>query len=84
MMKVVVAIDSFKGSVSSMQAGEAVRLGILSACPDAEVWILPLADGGEGTMDALSLGLGGEKISMLVTGPLGEKVSASYVTVPKQ
>jgi glycerate kinase len=81
-MKVVIAIDSFKGSVSSMQAGEAVRRGVLSACPGAKVQVLPLADGGEGTMDALSLGLGGEKIEVSVKGPLGEKVSASYVIVP--
>ncbi len=65
-------------------AGEAVRRGILSACPDAAVRVLPLADGGEGTMDALCLGLGGEKIPVQVTGPLGERVSAFYAAVPGQ
>lgn len=52
-MKVVAAIDSFKGSMTSMEAGNAVKKGILAAKPDAEVWLSPLADGGEGTVDAL-------------------------------
>ena len=56
-MKVVAAIDSFKGSMTSMEAGNAVKKGILAAKPDAEVVVNPLADGGEGTVDALSEGL---------------------------
>ena len=48
-MKVVVAIDSLKGSLTSMEAGIAVKEGILAARPDAEVIVKPLADGGEGT-----------------------------------
>ena len=56
-MKVVAAIDSFKGSMTSMEAGNAVKKGILAAKPDAEVWLSPLADGGEGTVDALIEGL---------------------------
>ncbi len=60
-MKVVAAIDSFKGSMTSMEAGNAVKKGILAAKPDAEVWLSPLADGGEGTVDALIEGLGAEK-----------------------
>ena len=52
-MKVVVAIDSFKGSLSSVQAGNAVREGVLRAVPEAEVIVRPVADGGEGTVDAL-------------------------------
>ena len=74
-MKAVVAVDSFKGSMTSMQAGNAVKRGILSACPDAEVVVCPVADGGEGTTDALIEGLGGEKISLTVTGPYGDFVS---------
>ena len=77
-MKVVIAIDSFKGSMTSMEAGNAVKRGILAAKPDAEVWLSPLADGGEGTVDALIEGLGAEKIPVTVTGPLGEKVSCYY------
>ena len=77
-MKIVVAIDSFKGSMTSMEAGNAVKKGILAAKPDAEVWLSPLADGGEGTVDALIEGLGAEKIPVTVAGPLGEKVSCYY------
>ena len=76
-MKVVIAIDSFKGSLSSMEAGMAVREGILKAC-DAEVIVRPLADGGEGTVEALLSGMGGEKITIHVTGPLGTTVPCSY------
>lgn len=77
-MKVVIAIDSFKGSLSSMEAGLAAREGILKACGDAEVVVKPLADGGEGTVEALLTGMGGKKIIINVTGPLGAKVTCSY------
>ena len=80
-MKVVIAIDSFKGSLSSLEAGEAVREGVLKADESAEVVIRPLADGGEGTVDALAIGLGGEMIEAEVTGPLGERVRAKYCIV---
>ena len=83
-MKAVVAVDSFKGSMTSMQAGNAVKRGILSACPDAEVVVCPVADGGEGTTDALIEGLGGEKISLTVTGPYGDFVSCYYGWLSKQ
>lgn len=77
-MKVVVAIDSFKGSLTSMEAGTAAKEGILAAKPDAEVIVKPLADGGEGTADALIEGLGGGRIDITVTGPLGKPVPAYY------
>lgn len=77
-MNVVVAMDSLKGSLSSLQAGEAVRAGILRVCPDAVVRVRPLADGGEGTVEALTLGMGGALQTVSVTGPLGEKRDASY------
>ena len=80
-MKVVVAIDSFKGSLTSLEAGNAVREGVLKAHKDAEVVIRPLADGGEGTVEALAIGLGGEMIEAEVTGPLGEHVLAKYCIV---
>ena len=81
-MKAVVAIDSFKGSLSSLQAGNAVREGILRADPDADVQVLPLADGGEGTVEALTFGLGGTLRTANVTGPLGGRVRASYGVLP--
>ena len=77
-MKVVVAIDSLKGSLSSLEAGEAIKSGVLKAMPDAEVCVRPLADGGEGTVEALALGMGGELKTVEVTGPLGEKVNCLY------
>lgn len=81
-MKAVVAIDSFKGSMSSMEAGNAAREGILAVFPGADVVVRPLADGGEGTTDALVEGLGGEKIHVTVTGPLGRPVTAAYGILP--
>lgn len=77
-MKVVIAIDSLKGSLSSMEAGFAAKEGILRAHPDAQVIVRPLADGGEGTTDALIEGMGGQKIDVTVTGPMGEKITAYY------
>jgi len=77
-MKVVIAMDSFKGSLSSIEAGRAAEAGILAARPDASVIIKPLADGGEGTTDALIEGLGGRKIAITVTGPMGHPVPACY------
>lgn len=76
-MKIVIAIDSFKGSMSSMEAGNAAKTGILRAC-DVKIAVKPLADGGEGTTEALVEGLGGEYVSVEVTGPLGAKTSARY------
>lgn len=77
-MKIVIAIDSFKGSLSSVQAGEAARDGIKKVYPDADVTVRPIADGGEGTVDALVEGMGGSKVQVEVTGPLGAPVIAEY------
>ena len=76
-MKVVIAIDSFKGSMSSMEAGLAAKAGIEKVCK-AEVVVKPLADGGEGTTEALVEGLGGEYSYVDVTGPLGTLTRARY------
>ena len=73
--RVLLAIDSFKGSVSSAQAEEAVAEGVRRVWPDAEVRALPLADGGEGTLDAV-VARGGELSTCEVAGPLGDRVSA--------
>lgn len=80
-IKVTVAVDSFKGSMSSMEAGNAVREGILCVKPDAEVTVFPVADGGEGTVEALSYGKSNQqRRDIRVTGPLGNPVEASYIT----
>lgn len=73
--RVLLAIDSFKGSVSSSQAESAVAEGMRRVWPDAEVRALPLADGGEGTLDAVAA-CGGEVVACEVAGPLGDRVSA--------
>lgn len=83
-MKVVVAIDSLKGSLTSLEAGEAIREGVLRVIPEAEVVVRPLADGGEGTVEALTLGMGGRLEKATVTGPLGRPVECVYGLVPEE
>lgn len=77
-MKVVVALDSFKGSLSSLQAGNAVKDAIQRLDHNAEIIVKPLADGGEGTVDALSDGLNAEIVEVKVSGPLLKPVIAKY------
>lgn len=77
-MKAVVVIDSLKGSLTSMEAGNAVAEGILRADAQAEVVVRPLADGGEGTVDALVCGMKGTIQNAVVTGPLGAPVNCEY------
>ena len=74
-MNVVIAIDSFKGSMTSMQAGLSAATGIKRVYKDAHITVRPLADGGEGTVDALVNGCDGRMTQVQVTGPL--------VSVPK-
>ena len=81
-MKVVIAIDSFKGSLSSLEAGGAAACGVLRAFPDAEVRISPLADGGEGTLDAIVSATGGKFVKTVVKDPLGRSVTAKYGVIP--
>ncbi|CCL15525.1 glycerate kinase [Clostridioides difficile] len=77
-MKMLISIDSLKGSLSSIEAGNAIKKGILKVKEDAQVKILPLADGGEGTVDALVQGMNGKKETIEVTGPIAKKVDATY------
>ena len=81
-MTVTVAVDSFKGSLSTFESARAVSEGIKRVLPNAKIHTCPLADGGEGTVDAVTYGCGGEKVSISVTGPLGEKVNAEYGIIP--
>lgn len=83
-MKAVVAIDSLKGSLSSMEAGNAIAEGIYRADAEAKVEVRPLADGGEGTVDALVQGMNGSLRKVRVTGPLGEKVDAAYGIIEEE
>lgn len=77
-MRVVVAIDSLKGSLSSLEAGNSIKEGVLRVYPDAEVAVRPLADGGEGTVEALALGMNGRLETVTVTGPAGKSVDCVY------
>ena len=82
-MKVFIAIDSFKGSLSSLRAGHAAAEGIRAVYPDAKIHVSPLADGGEGTVDAVITAANGVKKELRVTGPLGKPIIASYGILPK-
>ena len=77
-MKIIIAIDSLKGSLSGLEAGAAAREGILKVLPTAQIKVFPLADGGEGTCETITNALGGELKSVEVTDPLGGKVSAQF------
>ena len=78
-MKIIVLMDSFKGSLSSTEAGEAVKFGITEFDTDADVSVYPFADGGEGTLDAfLAADKGSKRITIPVSDPLGRKIMASY------
>lgn len=81
-MIITIAIDSFKGSLSSAAAGEAASRGIRRVFADADIRVRPLADGGEGTLDALCTGLGGTKREVCVHDPLGRKISCEYAVCP--
>ena len=77
-MNIVIAIDSLKGSLTSLEAGKAIETGIKRVYSEAVTKVLPLADGGEGTVEALTLGMGGKLQNIEVTGPLGDKIRAQY------
>ncbi len=72
------AIDSLKESLSSLEAGNAISEGIRKVYPEAQVEVRPLANGGEGTVEALALGMNGKLETVTVTGPLGKPVNAVY------
>jgi len=77
-LRIVLAPDSFKGSLTAAQAAAAMAEGVRRACPDAEVILMPLADGGEGTVEALVVATGGRRQSARVMGPLGDLVNAAW------
>jgi glycerate kinase len=77
-MKIVIAPDSFKGTLTAREATAAMAEGVLRVWPHAQIVLLPLADGGEGTADALISATQGRLVTAAVTGPLGEPVEASF------
>ncbi len=82
-MHVVLAPDSFKNCLSANEAAEALGRGVHRAAPNASLDLAPLADGGEGTVDALVAAASGQRVSVTVTGPLGEPVEAVYGVLDK-
>lgn len=83
-MKVAIAIDSFKGSLSSYEAGRAATEGILEVYRDAQTVVCPLADGGEGTASAITSAMGGKLCKAKVCGPLGDYIEAEYGVIPEE
>ena len=77
-LKIIIAPDSFKGSLSAREAAEAMAAGVRCAHPDAVLILMPLADGGEGTVEALVLATNGWRETSRVAGPLGETVEAAW------
>lgn len=77
-MKIVIAPDSFKESLSALEAAEAIEKGFRSVFPDADYYKMPMADGGEGTVRSLVDATGGTIMERVVTGPLGEPVQAFF------
>ena len=77
-MKVLIATDTFKGSLTSYEAGVAISEGIHKALPSAEVVVRKIADGGEGTYEVVTSALGGTVRDISVTGPLGGSIGAHY------
>ncbi len=82
-MRVVIAIDSFKGSLSTVEAGNAVANGVKRVFPEAETAIFPVADGGEGTTDAIVSAVGGTFAEITVHNPLMQKIKAKYSIIPQ-
>ncbi len=77
-MKIVIAPDSWKESLSALEVASAIEQGFREIYPDAEYVKLPVADGGEGTVEAMVAATGGLLVPLTVTGPLGEPVEAFY------
>ena len=83
-MRVLVAPDKFKGTLTAEEAAEAIARGWERGDPTAEIETVPMADGGEGTLDALIAALGGERLTQEVSGPLGDPVGAEFAVVPTE
>lgn len=77
-MRIVVATDSFKGSLSSYQAGETIKRAFQLEMPEIDIEVIPMADGGEGTVDALLYSTDSKRVDLQVTGPTGKKIDTYY------
>lgn len=79
-LRILIAPDKFKGSLTARQAAESIAAGVLDTVPDSEITVLPVADGGEGTIDAL-VAAGADLHHLTVSGPLGEPVEATWASL---
>ncbi|WP_254901736.1 glycerate kinase [Thalassobacillus devorans] len=82
-MKIIIAPDSFKGSMTSVEAAEQMKQGILAVDPMLDISMIPVADGGEGTVDAITIALQGEKVVKQVNDPIGRLIDAEFGWIPK-
>src|SRR5256885_17005614 len=78
-MRILLAPDKFKGSLSARQVAENIAFGIRDVIPDAQIEIAPVADGGEGTAEVICNARGGEWVTCRAHGPLGDMIEARYV-----
>lgn len=83
-MKILIASDSFKGSATTMEVADRIEKGLIRIIPELEVLKLPMADGGEGTVETLVYGMDGKFVYEEVTGPLGDRVQAKYGIIQDQ
>jgi len=83
-MKIVIAPNAFKESLSAIQAADAMSLGVRQACPSAQICQVPVADGGDGLIEIAVHALKGVELSKKVSGPSGNKINASFCYIPKK
>ncbi|HST30359.1 MAG TPA: glycerate kinase [Chthoniobacterales bacterium] len=83
-MRILIAPDKFKGTLSGREVGEAIATGLHEVLPDAKVDILPMADGGEGTADVIGEALGGLKVNCKAHDPIGREIEAHYARLEPQ
>ena len=77
--RIVVAVDKFKGTLTAEEAAEAISQGVLKVLPDAEVILCPMADGGEGSLSVVQRVIGGERVTLLASDPLGRRIPTQYL-----
>lgn len=77
-MNIVIAPDSYKGSLSALEVGTTIKEAFLQEMPDADIEVIPMADGGEGTLETLVFATNGKRIHIEVAGPLGAPVASEY------
>ncbi|HBP64267.1 MAG TPA: glycerate kinase, partial [Desulfosporosinus sp.] len=80
-MRVVIAPDSFKGCLNALEVAFALRKGVQRVYPHSDIELIPMADGGEGTVEAILCAVHGEKIKLKVTDPLGRPIQAAYALI---